>query len=249
MQNNVWCDQTPYKSAHDAYGNRLAQAPPSNFGHQAFLQLNPQKSPPYKRQTYFIERLTQWCQNEPPIKPKDLRAIRDCWHDRVARLWPAVYAGVPDKWHIRRILSYQDWLRTQSGKTPRFVRVYLEKWLTIRYHLSGTQSTGRNMRWVILQRLRSLFDEIQRPFDKVIGRFPGRRSMLNYNFLIRRFLDLMNLRHLATDFPPLKTLAKQRRLIEIWRAIIAELRWPYINNDAATFPQIKFYVPPATNKW
>lgn len=205
-------------------------------------------SAPYKRSTYWAERISQWQQNEPRIPTEDWDEIECAYLDE---WWDAAPVEPPalDKDRIRGLLRSLDLARKRDedlapeDRKPRFVRKYLEKWLTIRYQLTGIESRGCRVSYAVVDELKYLFNVIQPAFD-LTCKHPGSRfSMLNYNFLFRRFFDLINRSDLCVDFPPLKSQAKRANMVQLWLEITHNMCWPYLNSDGDVFGPA-FYVDP-----
>lgn len=200
----------------------------SHISRETFAAVHRAKNLPYKRATYFAERISQWIGTEPVIPNHDLKPI---W----LRRWPKGSKRTCTKQEIRAILADIDTELVSSGQRPRFIRKYLEKWLSIREYLTGDFSTGRYCSPDLAATLKYMFNLIQQPFDTYVREQVGRHNFLNYNFIIRRLLDLNMCSWMAKDFPPLKTTTKQERLIEMWQVVCTKLNWPYINSDGVNF--------------
>ena len=218
----------------------VTQAPvvPPRFRRASRVVHSQNCSLPYKRITYFNERLTQWTGHEPEIPLADAEAIVKHWKRWAPCAYPADWQYKCDKGRIRAVLNDLDTIAVKSGEPKRFVQKYLEKWLTIRTVLVRVPSTGKYATEELLQHLREQFVRLQGPFDRIVKDRIGRHSLLNYNFIIRRLLDLNGASWMGVDFPPLKTTAKRQRLIEMWKMICDALEWPYINNDHLVFSWI-----------
>ena len=185
-------------------------------------------SAPYKRATYFSERLSQWQMLEPEINERDWELIASTW--RFSDFWKR---NVLTKEDIRAILRRIDECFVKGR--PRFVKKYLEKHLTIRYRLCGVPSHGSQAPAWVIEEMRHMFDCVQIPFDRLVRCMGQRYSFPSYNFIFRRFCDLLGCKHYAVDFPPLKSAKKRDEIARIWLILIKYLRWPYINSDGATF--------------
>ena len=237
-----------YKQLYDDSGNRRAKAPKvesfpvGQACGAVFLKPNRRRctgSAPYKRSTYWAERISQWQEREPAIPGKDWCQIQEQY----------VTAGRPfplTKDEIRRLLRSLDIARKDRGKRPRFVCKYLEKWLTIRHRLTGIESYGVHANDYVVDELRTLFNVVQAPFGRSCHGINGRSSMLNYNFLFRRFFDLIGESFYGEDFPPLKSPAKRETMVMLWINICHIMSWPYINGDDSLFGA-DFYVDPLDN--
>ncbi len=80
-----------------------------------------------------------------------------------------------------------------------------------------------------------MFTLIEIPFAMVVRNAGSRYSFINYNFVFRRFFDLLSVPHFSRDFPPLKSRKKREDCCWFWVCITNFLRWPYINNDGEIF--------------
>jgi hypothetical protein len=85
-----------YKGTHDDYGNLLYEAPcyepipagafVTDFATERALAAKTRvNSPPYKRETYWSERISQWRQLEPTIVTADFNAIQSMWEELTGR--------------------------------------------------------------------------------------------------------------------------------------------------------------------
>jgi len=231
-----------YKAVFDATGTRAFNAPLSEPVHRGNFFVDDSHasrrttSAPYKRSTYFNERLTQWCQVEPRINDDDMTTIDSYCTAR----WGEKH--VLTKEELRDVLWDIDLTkqRLNAYYKPYFVKKYLEKYLTIRCWVSeGVESKGAQLpqpqREALFYVLSTLFARLQEPFDVMAKVCWNRHSFVNYNFIFRRLLDLIDQSNLATDFPPLKNKRKRNDIILMWIDLIIYLDWPYINSDGANF--------------
>jgi len=186
-------------------------------------------SAPYKRETYFAERLSQWREQEPGIDVNDSIRIdriyaelkRDAWRDKTRF----------EKEDCRQLLFMLD----QRHRVKRFVTKYLEKFLSIRHMLCGVPSFGIYITDSLALQLKSMFSLLQAAFTYVVRRPKLRYSFLNYNFVFRRLLDLLGRSELGLDFPPLKSRRKREDITYLWALLVKYLQWPYLNSDAQLF--------------
>ena len=75
-------------------------------------------------------------------------------------------------------------------------------------------------------KIKAMFKEVQPAFSRVC---PATRSnFLQYNYVISRILLLLNEPELASYFPPLKSREKQAMAESTWKAICADLGWPFM---------------------
>lgn len=198
------------------------------------------KSAPYQRKTYFNERISQWQCNEPAIPEDDELTIMETWNQWAPVTWPDDYhrASATTKERIGHMLEFIDLQRRRNNLKPYFKTKYLEKWISIRGWFCTARSTAdfvddEDIAWIKQQFLR-----VERVFNQAIRGRQGRRSLINYNFVMRRLLELRGCAYATSDWPPLKTVSKQRALVAMWRIVCAYLDWPYINTDALVFPTI-----------
>ena len=191
-------------------------------------------SAPYKRATYFAERISQWQQTEPEIPEEDQYRISYEYYDM---RFPPEYILAKDD--IRLILRC---LNTEH-QTKRFVDKYLEKWITLRSGLCGEPGYGLNMNAEFADDLKVAFNQIQIPFSILIKERGNRYSCISYNFIFRRIFDLFGCSEFGIDFPPLKNPAKRSELVANWIKLTEYLVWPYINSDENNFG-FEYYVDP-----
>lgn len=236
VQSVIFSDAKPYSELFDDYGNR--SYPGTLFGFSAVpislpnLRVNVQ-SAPYSEATYLNERIAQWRQIEPAIPQNDELCI--C----------TAYKGDGEsvsKDEIRALLAGIDTRRIGRGKQARFIRKYLEKWLSIRFMLTGVKSRGCVAPDWLVNAVRKRFNSILVPFKKHL-KGNGRYSMINLNFVFRRIFDIEGVPWYSIDFPPLKTESKRRKLVNMWVECCKYTGYPYINRDAQIFPYMKFYRP------
>lgn len=207
-------------------------------------------SPPYKRQTYFSERISQWRMLEPIIDGSDLRTIEREWNRLTGK-----HTGKPDpffadsRWyrtestqqqlctHIltkegcRKMLWHIDNNLRRYNEPAYFVKKYLEKYFSIRKHLCHMDSTGLNVDGDLLMFLHERFAALQAPFNLFVRSDGVRYSFPNYNFCLRRLFDLYGTPECCWDFPPLKSKRKREDIVHMWLKLVRYLQWPYINSD------------------
>lgn len=196
-------------------------------------------SAPYQRKTYFNERISQWLRSEPPVPEDDELLIIETWNANAPLTWPDDWQSksATTKERIGYLLDFIDGERRKEKLRPYFKAKYLEKWISIRHWFTTCKSTGEFVDGEDIEWIKRQFLRVERVFQQNIrGRGTGRRSFLNYNFVARRLLELRGAAYAISDWPPLKTAAKQRALVAMWKVICAHLQWPYINTDALVFP-------------
>lgn len=77
-------------------------------------------------------------------------------------------------------------------------------------------------------RIKSMFAEIQGPFDKACP--AKRKNFLSYSFVLHKICQLLGLDHLLPYFPLLKSAEKLHQQDVIWRQICGELGWQFIKS-------------------
>lgn len=237
VTDGVFCDAPSYREL-----GHVARAP--RFRRQGTTVVVVPKSMPYKRITYFNEKLSQWSLDAPPICEDDEKRIFDWWTEHgeplkftVEQWWDPIYS----KSIIRAMLAAIDQELVDEGKRPRFVRKYFEKWLTLRKDIANVPSHAKYVDDSDRAKLKAMFKRAERIFEERFKDRAGRHSFLNYNFITRRLLELIDVPYAAADWPPLKTHSKQQFLVVWWKEICSAAGWPYINNDCTLFPSVKFY--------
>lgn len=80
----------------------------------------------------------------------------------------------------------------------------------------------------IEEKLKSMFKEIQNPFE--IFKPKNRKNFLNYNYVYYKFFELLELDHFLPHFTLLKSATKLREQDEIWEKICKYLKWQYISS-------------------
>jgi hypothetical protein len=76
------------------------------------------------------------------------------------------------------------------------------------------------------EQLRVMFKEIQTPFLKYCPN--DRKNFLSYSYVLHKFCQLLELDHLLSYFPLLKSREKLQQQDKIWSKICEDLRWQYI---------------------
>ena len=74
--------------------------------------------------------------------------------------------------------------------------------------------------------LRSLFKEIQIPFQKNCP--PTRKNFLSYSYVLHKFCELLEFDNLLEYFPLLKSREKLHQQDLIWNKICKDLKWQFI---------------------
>jgi len=74
--------------------------------------------------------------------------------------------------------------------------------------------------------LKNMFKEIQIPYEK--HKPPGRKNFLHYDYVFRKFFELLNLDAYIKYLTELKSVEKKKEHDSIWKKICNEIRWEYI---------------------
>lgn len=151
------------------------------------------------------------------------------WHERLAQ------------YHLEESrIGNEDWARilegTLAARPPQLCKEtvrrllrslglqrYNESWLQIINRLTGYVPpllSGEEM-----EMLDRCFEGLEEPFRHF--RPPGRKNLLNYNFLFYRLLQGIGRTDCLPHFPQLKTRAKWLQLDAVWRQICEYQRWEY----------------------
>jgi hypothetical protein len=72
---------------------------------------------------------------------------------------------------------------------------------------------------------KSMFDQIQEPFEKYCPK--DRINFLSYSYVLHKFCQLLELDEFIKCFPLLKSRVKLRSQDEIWKKICKDVKWEY----------------------
>lgn len=225
------------------------------------LRTKQPKYVPYKKRTYFNERLSQWALTDPDIDDGDWGRICCAYIDFCIERGITVHIPTKEelamsrgkriantyavtKNDVRLILARCDAVTVQKDQplafgdidehclqTGWFRQKYVEKWLKIRYLLCGMTSTFDDCPSWLPEKLREQFQALQAPFWAGVFGNKRRKSFPNYNLGFRRLLELNNQTHALADFPPITTRSKIKTFCQNWWTMCNHLQWPYINCD------------------
>ena len=195
---------------------------------QMFGRVVPNRTSNYKRIHHWHERISQLMLMESQIPPEHMVAIAE-------KLLDGSYTVV-SKDAIRAVLR-------SLG-----LQVYIEKWLQIIERCTGVLPPCPGP--IVLQRLDTLFLELQRPFDA--HKVASRRNFLNYNYVFCRLFQQMGCIKFCMFFPLIRSKVKLRALDDMWNAMAASINWPTpplqqvapfsvrLEKPAALLQQLKF---------
>lgn len=157
----------------------------------------------YKRVHHWHERLSQYLLKESLIPAHDMQRIVEKINEQgICTL---------NKVTIRQVL--------RSLKMQK----YIEKWLQIMHAITGCAPPMLSSHQVL--HLDMLFLALQEPFKRAAP--DSRRNFLNYNYVMHRLLDKMDLGFLKIFFPLIKSKSKLRALDRIYEKMCEELDWDY----------------------
>jgi hypothetical protein len=110
-------------------------------------------------------------------------------------------------------------------------KLRLSKWYEHTYAicnaLNGTPAPKLNP--AVEARLKSMFNEIEAPFEKWKSTMaPRRKNMLNYGYCLYKMCELLGEDDLLSHFALLKSQDKLYQMDAVWKKICAELHWEYI---------------------
>jgi hypothetical protein len=173
------------------------------------------------RVNYFRERLSQWCNREPPIPPSGVRALIAAYDRCRDGTGPFRVSDVLSKPEIRAIVI-------EAGLRPKNC---VEKWLTIRAMLlkhAGLPDEREQPTQSVVSECMNLFSTFLAAWDAHPELHDGRTSLPNYNFLIVSFLLQISAHWYETQamwFPQV-TQNKRERLERMFDAFCDIIGWP-----------------------
>ena len=204
-----------------------------------------------RRVELYVEEADYVCTGCGLVQPH-VHYYAECWedHERADTRGGAAREGYKPihHWH-ERIAQYhlqetaivaRDWVRILDGllaarppeltkeslrRVLRSVRLqrYNENWLQIIHRLTGYRPPP--LRPEEVRVLDACFEGLQEPFR--IFKPPGRKNLLNYNFILARLLQRIGRSDCLAHFPQLKTQSKWRELDAVWARICDWHRWPH----------------------
>tara|TARA_B100001093_G_C26838865_1_gene1019613 strand:- start:1131 stop:2267 length:1137 start_codon:yes stop_codon:yes gene_type:complete len=73
-----------------------------------------------------------------------------------------------------------------------------------------------------------MFTKIQDPWEKF--KPTGRKNFLSYSYVLHKFCQLLELDHLLTSFPLLKSIKNLKEQEQVWERICKYLKWEFISS-------------------
>lgn len=125
---------------------------------------------------------------------------------------------------------------TRADITPPAIKAHLKRLRLSRWYehthaicvaLNGTPAPTLSP--ALEARLKTMFHEIQAPFDKwrpIVA--PKRKNFLSYAYTLYKMCELLGEDDLLKNFDLLKSQNKLYQMDAIWKKITAELRWEFI---------------------
>lgn len=171
----------------------------------------PSQPCPYRRSNHFNEYLDSFMARQSCTLPNDLfeKIFKELKKQRITD-----YSTLNQK-RIRQIMKD---LRMNK---------YYESAPFILYKIKGEKPP--ELTRAIEEELKSNFDLIQEPFEKVVKVIaPERKNFLSYSYTIFKMLQLMELDYLLDYFTLLKSREKLILQDKLWKGICEELNWRFI---------------------
>jgi len=161
----------------------------------------PTRSSNYKRIHHWHERISQLLLMESRIPMDHMLAIAE-------RLLDGSHTSI-NKDSIRAVLR-------SLG-----LQVYIEKWLQIIHRCTDIAPPAPGP--VLLQKLDTLFLELQRPFSA--KKTEVRRNFLNYNYVFCRLFQKLHCAQYCMFFPLIRSKHKLKCLDDMWSEMATSLGW------------------------
>lgn len=202
--------------------NNCGAVQPGNiiFEHM-FGRVIPTRTSNYKRIHHWHERISQLMLMESQIPPEHMVAIAE---------------KLLDGSHT---VASKDAIRTVLRSLG--LQVYIEKWLQIIERCTGVLPPCPGP--VVLERLDTLFLDLQRPFDAC--KLKSRRNFLNYNYVFCRLFQHMGCSKFSMFFPLIRSKVKLHALDEMWNAMASSIGWSTPPLQQVTPFSVRFEQPAA----
>lgn len=222
MVNAVRTDE--FDAVCEEHGEVLDNSPP--IMDVPFIRAAISKS--YSRIFHFNERMALFMLQDPPIPDPLFELIEDeAWTGYLEGRYP----HPDDVWFrdISKICSsvkvpppLQEEFRSQKFKMLPLVSLskYKEKWLTIKYRLSGVSPVPREAAEAVVP-LREYFRALQAPWDYITRR----RNFINYNLVINIGLERIGMPQYKVFFPMVRGKKKLRELCVMMMDMFRFLNW------------------------
>lgn len=198
----------------------------------------------YKRQVYWRAKLRQWMlQDRHGINESDWRIIKQVFERTYERksanpshARSDLKKGYPvlRKEDICSILQDCDVqgrpLKTGIPK-QKFVSLYLERWLFLRWKLTGLGTVGTSVPQVLLEFLIDSLDELDAAFPQAIGSIFTRQAFPHFDSVVEKLLALRGASEFDKDCVKLNTKRARKKFELCWWAFCKYLKWPYLSKE------------------
>ncbi len=161
----------------------------------------------YKRKNHLNEWLNQFQAKETTIIPNDVyeRIIKEINKLRI------------------RDLSKIDFNMMKNILKHLKLQQYYEHNIYILCKITGT--TPPTITRETEQKIRRMFEEVQRPFNKYKPK--NRTNFLSYSYVLHKFFQILHLNDVLAYLPLLKSREKLRLQDKIWKNICNDLGWDF----------------------
>ena len=151
------------------------------------------------------------------------------WHERLAQyhlqesaICPAHWSQILEVLMVTRPKHLSKETLRRALRTAKLQR-YNENWLQIINRITGYVPPALEPREMLL--LDRIFEGVSEPFR--LFKAPGRKNLLNYNFLLYRLFELIGRDDCLKHFPQLKTASKWQELDRVWAQICDYHDWQH----------------------
>lgn len=182
----------------------------------------------YRRIFHFNERMALFMLEDPPIPDKLYELIEDeAWTGYMEGRYP----HPDDMWFkdISKVCASvrvpkwaQEHYRSRKFKMNPLTSLakFKEKWLTIKFRLSGVRPVPEEAREAV-EPLKDYFRALQAPWDYLTKR----RNFINYNLVINIGLERLGMQRYKVFFPMVRGKKKLRELCAMMMAMFRYLNW------------------------
>lgn len=186
----------------------------------------------YKRVHHVHERYCQISMEESEVPDEILEEISSIARED-KRFKYKTKLGTLSKRDISQILRLVN---------PSYPRKYLEKWISILWHLTG-RKPKRLLGMEEREKLDQMFREVERMYDDYKGYLGRYRNIMNLNFLLRALLLRIGRADLCRWLPLMKDRKKLSKHELLWGFICDKLNWefrsPVEYNNSRIYDYIK----------
>jgi len=165
---------------------------------------------PYKRINHFKEWINQFQAKETTEIPENifLEVINEINKNRIKDL------SKLDRDKMKQILK-----KLGYNNLYEHIPYIINK-------LSGLEPPNINRH--VEMKFIDMFSKIQEPWE--IYKPKGRKNFLSYSYVLHKFCQLLELDHLLTSFPLLKSIKNLKEQEHVWEKICKSLRWEFISS-------------------